>query len=285
VNRPGQPDDPRLDAFADQLRLRGFSPHTVAAYTRDVASFLAYAGSGDAAALRRYLGHLLDAGYARRSVARGLAAIRAFLRFSGEDASRLPRLPKIPATLPRVLPNYRVAAVIAAPEGDGPQALRDRAILEFLYATGVRVSELCALDGADVDGTTGLARVSGKGGRERLVPVGSAALEALGHYLERGRPLLAGRASCPALWLNRRGGRLSTRSVRSMVARCCERVGARGSPHTLRHSAATHMLEGGADLRALQEFLGHASLSTTQIYTHVTRERLKEIYDAAHPRG
>jgi integrase/recombinase XerC len=273
-------------AFAGHLRARGFSPHTVDAYVADVSVFLEYAGDRcDVRTLRRYLGHLLDAGYARRSVARKLAAIRAFFRYRGLEDARLPRLPKLPRTLPRSLRSYQMAAVVSVPEGDDPRALRDRAILELLYATGVRVSELCGLDLEDVDSSYGLARVLGKGGRERIVPVGSAAIEALGAYLKLGRPALAGASGCPALFLNRGGGRLSTRSVRSIVTRACEQAGVRGSPHTLRHSMATHMLENGADLRSVQEVLGHASLSTTQIYTHVTRERLKAIYDAAHPRA
>lgn len=271
-----------LQAFADHLCQRGLSPHTQTAYLADVATYLEYAGEPpDPRSLRRYLGHLLDAGYARRSVARKLAAIRCYLQWQGRQGGRLPRLPKLPQLLPHVLSADQAAATVTAPAGDTPQALRDRAMLEFLYATGVRVSELCGLDLADVDASDGLARVLGKGGKERLVPVGSLALAALGAYLQAARPLLAGASACPALWLNRAGRRLSVRSVRNVVTRACLQVGARGSPHTLRHSAATHLLEGGADLRSVQEILGHASLSTTQIYTHVSHERLKAIYDQA----
>lgn len=274
--------DARLDAFARHLQACGFSPHTLDAYLRDVSVFLDYAGQDfSPRTLRRYLGHLLDAGYARKSVARKLAAIRSFLKLHGLQEGRLPRLPKVPRMLPRTLQTRQAAEVLSVPEGDGPLALRDRAILELLYATGVRVSELCGLDLEDVDSSDGIARVMGKGGKERLVPVGSLAIAALGAYLKSGRPTLAGGSGCAALFLNRSGGRLSTRSVRTVVTRSSGRAGLRASPHTLRHSAATHLLEGGADLRSVQELLGHASLSTTQIYTHVSRERLKAIYDAA----
>jgi integrase/recombinase XerC len=291
-------DHDAIVAFLEHLRTRrGASTHTLAAYAGDLRQFQRLCppwATGDVHALRRYLAQLQAAGYGRRTIARKLAAVRSFYRFlvragrmagSPGDAVRTPKLPR---SLPRALSERQAAGVVAAsPAAATPRDLRDRAILEMLYGAGLRVGELCGLELADVDLAAQTVRVLGKGGRERVVPFGRHAARALARYLAAGRPRLAGGGSGePALWLNRGGRRLSVRSVHALVARRGRAQGGLAvSPHTLRHSYATHMLDRGADLRAVQELLGHATLSTTQIYTHVTRERLKQVYLQAHPRA
>ena len=287
-----------IQAFLDYLLAqRGASQHTVRAYEADLRQFQRlcprWAG-GDVHALRRYLAQLQAAGYERRSVARKLAAVRSFYAFLVREGhlarspGRLVRTPKLPRPLPRTLSQRQAAAVVTVPAaGAGtPAGLRDRAILELMYGAGLRVSELCGLDRGDVDTGALTVRVLGKGSRERIVPFGGRAAAALAAYLSRGRPRLTGAEPTEALWLNRAGRRLTDRSVRTLVSRSAAATGVpHASPHTLRHSYATHMLDRGADLRSVQELLGHASLSTTQIYTHVTRERLKQVYLQAHPRA
>jgi len=233
--------------------------------------------------VRRFLAHLDTRGYARRSVARKASAVRTFL----EDAARRGVIPANPAagvpqprrprTLPRALPAPLLGRLLDGLGGEDPLALRDRALLELLYGTGLRVSEVAALE---VNAASGpFVRVLGKGARERAVPLGRKAREALDAYLRAGRPRLA-RAGETALWVGARGGALGPRGIRRVVR---SRLGT--FPHALRHSFATHLLEGGADLRAVQELLGHANLATTQIYTAVTREHLKATYDRSHPRA
>lgn len=284
-----------LQAFFDFLRAqRGASERTLAAYRVDLRQFGRLCPSwatGDVHTLRRYLAQLQAAGYERRTIARKLAAVRSFYRFLvldgrlAQSPAQYLRTPKVPRTLPRTLSERQAAEVVAAPDASTPHGLRDQAILELLYGAGLRVSECCGLDLADVDfdARGGTVRVLGKGGKERVVPFGTHAAEALRRYLKLGRPrLAAGVTQGFPLWLNRDGGRLSVRSVHAMVTRSS---GGAAAPHTLRHAYATHLLDRGADLRAVQELLGHASLSTTQIYTHVTRERLKQVYLQAHPRA
>jgi integrase/recombinase XerC len=280
---------PELTDFLGYLAgERAASAHTLASYAADIAQFQAFCPdwrSADAGSVRRYLARLQASGYARRSVARKLAATRSFYRFlvregrlahSPAEAIRTPKLPRL---LPRVLSAAQAAAVVTAPAADTPLGLRDRAVLELLYGAGLRVSEAAALTVDDVDLHGRTLRVTGKGGKERLVPFGRQAERALAAYLAGVRPRRARPHSGRALWLSCRGRPLDVRSLREVAVR----AGAR--PHQLRHAYATHLLDRGADLRAVQELLGHSSLSTTQIYTHVTRERLRQVYLRAHPRA
>ena len=228
---------------------------------------------------------------------RALVAVRSFHRFCVDegfvatDPSEEVGAPRVPQGLPKALTEGEVDALLATVDGDDPRALRDHAILETLYATGVRISELVGLDREDLDLEDGLVRVFGKGSKERVVPIGRSARQAIVEYLARGRPALerpaTRRVSGDPLLLNVRGGRLTRQSCWKLVTTAGERVGiAPGtlSPHVLRHSCATHMLEHGADIRVVQELLGHASLSTTQVYTKVSPERLRAVYELAHPR-
>ena len=277
---------------------RNVSPHTLAAYRGDLEQLSAFVSreTGGAAGvkdvnhllLRRYLA-LLGKRAKKSSVGRKLAAIRSFFRFLvrhgvvDKNPAELIATPKKENRLPFHLDIDQVTTLVEAPQADDKHALRDRAILEMLYSCGLRVSELTGLAIGDLDLSGGMVRVLGKGGKERIVPVGSRALEAIRMYLaERGE--LAG--SGP-LFLNTRGQRINRRSVARIVDAHVLRIAAfkRISPHVLRHTFATHMLEGGADLRAIQELLGHASLSTTQKYTHVGIDRLMEVYDKAHPKA
>jgi integrase/recombinase XerC len=277
---------------------RNVSPHTLAAYRLDLeqlAGFIARekgvtAGVGDVdhLLLRRYLA-LLGKRAKKSSVGRKLAAIRSFFRFLvrqgvvGKNPAELIATPKKENRLPFHLDIDQVTTLVEAPQDADKYALRDRAILEMLYSCGLRVSELTGLAIGDLDFSGGMVRVLGKGNKERIVPVGSRALEAVRTYLE-GQGVSAGSAP---LFLNTRGQRINRRSVARIVDAHVLRIAAfkRISPHILRHTFATHMLEGGADLRAIQELLGHASLSTTQKYTHVGIDRLMEVYDKAHPKA
>lgn len=280
---------------------RDLSPHTTAAYARDLAQFTMWATRAraedvdgvDRRLLRRYLAWLVERGYARRSVARKASALRSMLAWArvqglidgnpSEDLST----PKLPASLPRVLKQAEAAALCELPPDDGPVGLRDRVVLELLYGSGLRVSELCGLDVDDVDLAAGVVTVTGKGRKQRRVPVTGPARRALDRYLTQGRPALAKPTSpAGALLFNGRGGRLGARSVRAVVARYSSGEGSPPiAPHALRHSFATHLLDGGADLRSVQELLGHESLGTTQIYTHVSNERLRAVYEQSHPRA
>jgi integrase/recombinase XerC len=242
-------------------------------------------------AVRAYLQWLDQRGGKPASLARKLAAIRSFYRYLTRQGlvDRNPvegmRTPKQPKSLPRVLTKDDAGALMAFPAGGTMGALRDRALLETLYSTGARVSELVALDLGDIHASEGLVRLEGKGRKERIVPIGDVALDAIRRY----RMSLPPHASSPlsrALFCNQRGGRLTSRSVARIVARYSSRLaGGAVSPHTLRHSFATHLLDEGADLRSIQEMLGHASLSTTQRYTHVATDQLLAVYDRAHPRA
>ena len=297
------PDARLIQAFVDHLALeRRLSPHTVAAYRTDLFSlstFLERAGADLASAtypqLRRWLAHLATRGYARASVARKAASVRALYRFlvsrrlvRANPASMLAS-PKRESVLPAVLKAREAEELVEAPAADDPVALRDRTIFELLYGAGLRVSELCALDVGDVDLDRGRVRVFGKGGKEREVPLGEPATEAVERYLRAGRGGIApdGGDDAAALLFNRRRKRMTPRDVRGVVERYRRSVlaGRRTSPHTLRHSFATHLMEGGADIRAVQELLGHASLQTTQRYTHVSRARLFGAYRDSHPRA
>ena len=294
-----------VDAYERHLRLeRNRSPHTVRAYVGDVVGFLDHVARLGArrpadvelAHLRGWLGIQRQRGAARSTMARRAAALRTFTAWAAAtgrmpaDPGRRLASPKTRRTLPSVLRVDEAAQLVTAvpdPEAPEPLRLRDRLVVELLYAAGIRVSELAGLDVDDVDRSRRLLRVLGKGNKQRTVPYGVAADDALAAWLLRGRPALATAASGPALLLGARGGRIDPRTVRTIVHRQAAAVpGAPDlGPHGLRHSAATHLLEGGADLRSVQEVLGHASLSTTQIYTHVSVERLRRTYQRAHPRA
>ncbi|KAA9110707.1 tyrosine recombinase XerC [Microbacterium rhizomatis] len=300
--------DGAVDAWTTHLRdVRRLSPATVRAYRSDLADLVGTIGDRDLAnvdldQLREWLWSSTKAGLARSTIARRTAAVRAFFDWALEsghipaDPSLRLMAPKRGRSLPRIatagaMSDLLDAAATRAADGD-PIALRDHAALELLYGAAIRVSELCGLDVGDLDRARATVRVLGKGSKERVVPFGAPALRAVEAYFVRGRPaLLARRAPDEpaehAMLLGARGGRISPRTVYDVVARELGPVVGSGTvgPHALRHSAATHLLDGGADLRAVQEMLGHASLGTTQIYTHVSSERLAATYRLAHPRA
>jgi integrase/recombinase XerD len=312
-----------IQTYLDHLTVeRGMSRHTVAAYRRDLhryANYLAELGVTDpshvsSAMIGNYAARLregraapdgdgwIEAPLANASVARAVIAVRSLHRFAAaegltaDDPARSVRPPKPPRRLPKALSLEQVQAMLAVPATDTEVGLRDAALLELLYGTGIRISEAVTLDVDDVDRLArtpadepapGL-RVLGKGDKERIVPVGSYARRALDAYLIRGRPMLVavGRGT-PALFVNTRGDRLSRQSAWAVLRSVAEKAGitAEVSPHTLRHSYATHLLDGGADIRVVQELLGHASVTTTQIYTLVTIEHLREVFITSHPRA
>ncbi len=290
----------QLDAFIDYLRLvKRASEHTLTAYSSDVLGFLAFAGEANApidqTLVRRYLAHLQKSGIAKTSIARKMAALRSFFIFLVKreiienDPTDGVRAPRQSRNLPKVINEEHISALMTAPDSTTPEGLRDRAIMEMLYATGLRLSELLSLMVDDVKNRPAELSVIGKRNKERIVLVGTAAREALAIYLNQGRPQLAGRSDNPtdALFLGRYGTKLVGTSVQRIVNKHIETVTQtlKISPHTLRHSFATHLMDHGADLRSVQELLGHENVVTTQIYTHVSRERLKEVYNRTHPRA
>jgi integrase/recombinase XerD len=302
--------DGMLAEYDTWLRVeRGLAPNSLAAYRRDLRRYAEYLRrrgvTGDVARVDEsivagYVEELQTARtddgvrrYKESSIARALAAVRSFHRFCveegllGADPSGDVGAPRVPQGIPKALTEAEVDALLGAVPGDGPRPRRDRAILELLYAGGLRISELVGLDLGDVDLLDGLVRVLGKGSKERVVPLGRSAREAIGDYLTTGRPELASKVRTAALFLNARGGRLTRQGAWLIVRAAGDRAGLQGRlyPHVLRHSCATHMLDHGADIRVVQELLGHASLSTTQVYTKVSPERLRAVYDAAHPRA
>ena len=295
-----------LEGFTRHLRSeRGLSEHSVRAYRGDVTTLLEHARrmgrdeppALDLLVLRSWLAGQASRGMARTTLARRAAAARGFTAWAAReglvatDPGALLATPRTGRTLPGVLRQDEAAALLdvagLAADDDSPTGVRDLAVLELLYASGIRVGELCGLDLDDVDRARRVVRVLGKGAKERTVPVGLPALRAVERWLAEGRPRLLGPASGAALFLGSRGGRIDPRTVRRVVHTLLGHVpGAPDlGPHGLRHSAATHLLEGGADLRSVQELLGHATLATTQIYTHVSVDRLKATYDQAHPRA
>ena len=290
--------------------LSSLSDPTREAYASDVDQFLTWADRGgcadpahiDRRTLRRYLAYLDTRGFASSSIARKAAALRSYLRYLRRhgvidtDPSTTMRTPKGVSRLPRVIRSEEAAdflddvgTTVVDDDGDpvvGAVLLRDIAVLEVLYGAGLRVAECCGLRTTDIDRTRGLVTVLGKGAKVRRVPIGEPAVTALSDWLERGRPLMAHDDSPrDIVFLNRRGRALSTRDARRVLERHTLPDGRALHPHALRHAYATHLLEGGADLRAVQELLGHADLATTQIYTHVTRDRLRAVYDSTHPRA
>lgn len=296
-----------VDRFTQHLiDERGFSANTVRSYRSDLGQLAQFAGSRQISSpddlslelFRDWLWQGSQAGLAKSTLARRSAVVRAltaWMKTTGiapADAATRLRAPKPDQHLPRVLSRAQMAVILAGVElraqTDDPSSLRDLAVIELLYASALRVSELTGLDLAGIDLERLTVRVIGKGSKERVVPFGVPAKIALVRYLERGRPALTGPdLSTPALFLSPRGRRLGTRGVYTLVSRLLEAMPGTGpsGPHTLRHTAATHLLDGGADLRAVQEMLGHSSLGTTQLYTHVSAERLKESYRMAHPRA
>lgn len=279
---------------------RGSSRNTVDSYGRDLAryvSWLAERGVTDVddvtlELIEAHVAELVEVGLAPASVERAASAIKGLHRFlvidedcASSPASDLP-LPRKPGRLPDVISRDAAAALLDQPFASTPAGMRDRAILETLYGCGLRASELVGLDLRSVLLEEELLRVFGKGSKERVVPILGTAAEAMGTYLDRGRAGLVGRRPTAAVFLNARGGRLSRQSVHAIVERYGRLVGIEGlHPHTLRHSFATHLLEGGADLRVVQELLGHANVATTQLYTHVDRAHVRRVYLAAHPRA
>jgi integrase/recombinase XerD len=299
----------QAERYLDHLAVeRGLSENTLVAYRRDLRRYAAFLQhrevedpeAVDEGTVRSFVASLSagthgpdDAPYRATSVARTLSAVRSFHRFllregvtDRDPAAAIPQ-PRLPRSLPRPLPVDDVRRLLEAPDDGSATGLRDRAILELLYGSGLRISELTGMDVDDLDLEGGSLRVLGKGGKEREVPLGSFGLEAVGAYLSRGRPALATAASRSALFLNARGGRLSRQSCARLLGRYVRLAGIdrRVTLHTLRHSFATHLLEGGADVRVVQELLGHASVATTQIYTLVTARHLREVYDESHPRA
>ncbi len=285
---------------------RGRSANTLAAYRVDLRAYVAWLDERGLAIgevteddLTDYIGHLNSSGRAASSLKRSLVAVRGLHRFLATetegvaDPSARVEVPKVPRGLPKALSETEVERLLDSVVGDGPLARRDDVILEVLYGTGLRISELVGLSLADLDLDAGLLRAFGKGAKERIVPLGRPATRALVSWLGAGgRPDLepdqwARRGDAEALLLNTRGGRLSRQGAWMVVHRAGERVGLAGrlSPHVLRHSCATHMLDHGADIRTVQELLGHASISTTQVYTLVSTERLVSVYRSAHPRA
>ncbi|MGB5111008.1 MAG: tyrosine recombinase XerC [Mycobacterium sp.] len=294
--------EPLLEEFDEYLALqRGRSAHTRRAYLGDLRSLFDFTGGGlsalTLARLRSWLAAQAGAGAARTTLARRTSAIKTFTAWalhrgllSTDPAARL-QTPKAHRTLPAVLRQDQALDAMdalnsGAQQGD-PLALRDRLIVELLYATGIRVSELCGLDIDDVDSSRRVLRVLGKGNKERIVPFGEPAEDALAAWLTTGRPELVTPTSGAALLLGSRGGRIDQRQARTVVHETMAAVDGAPDigPHGLRHSAATHLLEGGADLRVVQELLGHSTLATTQLYTHVTVARLRAVHDQAHPRA
>ena len=288
------PRDPDVDGFLALLAARR-SPRTVDAYRRDLAQLAAFLGKSPAGAtveeLERYTAQLRADGLAASTIARRTAAARSFFRHQqllgarDDNPAAAVQLPRRTRHLPKTLSPGEAERLIEAAAGTQPRALRDQALVELLYGAGLRVSEAVGLDKAGVDLDDRLVRVIGKGDKERVIPIGRHAAEALRRYLARGRPYLD-RRHRPELFLNAKGGALTRSGAFLILRKLAAKAGldpGRVHPHLLRHSFATHLLEGGADLRSVQEMLGHADLSTTELYTHVTDRRRRELYFRAHP--
>lgn len=294
--------DRHVDDFLNYVALeKGLARRTVSAYSLDLAGFRAFldkVGIRELTAIDRevlllYTDHLRRLGSAPATVHRKVVTLRNFFRWLCrenillEDLSRFLDPPKLQRHLPTVLSEAEVIQLIEACQGPDPLGLRDRAMLELLYATGLRVSELVGLRSGDIHFSLGYLRCTGKGRKERIVPVGRLALEWCQRYLDEGRPLLGGSGATDAMFLNRNGGTLSRQGFWKNLKKRAMEAGVRCeiSPHTLRHSFATHLLENDADLRAVQELLGHSDITTTQVYTHLTRKTIRGVYDRTHPRS
>jgi integrase/recombinase XerC len=295
----------QIGQFLQYLRVeRGASPHTIKSYREDLHALAEYLADGNGQSpapgsvttneLRGFVSALHDAGYAKSSISRRMASVRSFMRFGQREGwaksnpAKALRNPRKSRKLPHFLTTEEVGKLLAAPKGDSAAAIRDRAILETLYSAGLRVSELVGLTDGDLDFAAGIARIRGKGKRERLAPIGSYAARALKRWLEVRKLSPREKTGREApVFTNKFGTRLTTRSVARMLEKYLKETGLdqRTSPHTLRHSFATHLLDRGADIRSVQELLGHKSLVTTQIYTHVSTANLKAAYEKAHPRA
>jgi tyrosine recombinase XerC len=291
-----------LHAFLEYLEVnRNASPYTVKNYGNDIGQFIDYCAMHgteslervDRSFLRRYLAYLDAAGYVKASIARRVSELRSFGDYLvreeilARNPFRAVSAPRAPKRLPKYLTVEEVEAILAVPDVATPRGLRDRAIIETLYGGGLRVSELASLNLGAIDLAQGTVRVVGKGSKERIALIGRPAVASVRAYIRSGRPALVKRGPTRALWLNARGGRLSVRGVALMLEQAGVKAGihATVSPHMLRHSFATHLLDGGADLRVVQELLGHANLVTTQIYTHVSQSHAREVYERSHPRA
>jgi integrase/recombinase XerD len=288
-----------VDDYLNHLVLeRGLSVNSVEAYNHDIHRFFAMLGSSDPMKVtledvRKHMSRLREHGISARSVARAMSAIRGFYRYMVEeevltqDPTELLDRPKLGKKLPGVLSREDIERMLAVPDLESIEGIRDRAMLELLYAAGLRVSELCALSVNDVDLQAGVVRAFGKGSKERLVPVGEVAAKYVREYLTFVRPGMLKNGESEDLFLSRRGKGLTRQAVWYRIKHYAflANIAAKISPHTFRHSFATHLLEGGADLRAVQAMLGHADISTTQIYTHVDKARLRDEYDQYHPRA
>jgi integrase/recombinase XerC len=294
----------RLSAFIDYILLeRRMSPRTASSYESDLKSFITFLeqrtgtcfepASVSQMDIRRYLSYLQSSGRARRTILRRLAAIKSYFRFSVRrgfcslNPTDLLAPMKREKRLPRALPQADVERLLLAPTGENPLGIRDRAILELIYSSGIRLSETVGLNIRDYDRTHATIRVMGKGSKERIAPVGSVAASALELYFSESRPKLSSKPGVDAIFLSIRGDRLTGRQIQRIMAKYDRQAGLSESPspHALRHSFATHLLDSGADLRAVQELLGHADISSTQIYTAVSKERLMASYRKNHPRS
>ena len=293
---------PLIEEFVNYLGVeRGLAQNTLQSYSRDLVQYYHYLEQVDGASpenasstqIMGYLRDLQRQGKATATVARRLAALKAFYQFlvmekkvEADPTANL-ESPRLEKKLPNVLTVQEVEHLLSQPDIRTVAGVRDRAMLELLYATGIRVSELVALNCSDVNSEMGFVRCTGKGSKERIIPVGSIALKNLRDYLQSSRPKLCRRGNEQAVFLNQHGRRLTRQGFWKIIKKYARqaRIEKKITPHTLRHSFATHLLENGADLRAVQEMLGHADISTTQIYTHITRGRLKEVYSKAHPRA
>jgi integrase/recombinase XerD len=285
---------PQVLEFLDFCRVeKGLSANTVDAYRRDLGRYAAHGGGESAETVRSYLDSLYAAGMASRSIARHLTTLRNFFAFLNRegrlatDPVATISSPRLPRPLPKRLHSDDVDKLLKAPNRLRPNGLRDCAMLELLYACGTRVSELCSVELRGLDLEMGILRVNGKGGKQRLIPVGKAALAAVGEYLRNGRAgLLKGRVN-PYLFVTSQGGPMTRQAFWHLMKRYGRQAGIAQplTPHLMRHTFATHLLDGGADLRSVQTMLGHADISTTQIYTHVLRSRLRKTVDEHHPRA
>lgn len=282
---------------------KGLAKNTLISYERDLKSYMSYTKNVEQLSswnecrrvhIIHFLSHLKDQGKSSKTLARHIASIRSFHQFlirekvCDQDPSVHIETPQAERSLPKVLSMEEVEALLEAPKLKDEYGFRDRAMLELLYATGMRVSELINLDVSDIHAVMGFVRCVGKGNKERIIPIGKTALEAIGQYLERGRGKLAsGKKKTESLFLNHHGNRLTRQGFWKILKKLAReaQIEKELTPHTLRHSFATHLLMNGADLRAVQEMLGHADISTTQIYTHITNVRIKEVYSKFHPRA
>jgi integrase/recombinase XerD len=291
-----------IDRFCDRLWLEdGLSQNTLAAYRRDLTAYAAWLDAAHARRLTQtepadidaYLSHRFAARAKPRTAARYTASLRRFFRFMSRegliasDPSQFLDAPKLPRPLPKVLSEADVESLLAAPDIETPAGLRDRAMIETLYATGLRVSELVGLKVLNLDLNAAVLRVTGKGGKDRLVPLGEEAVYWLSRYIKESRPGMLNGKRCAEVFVTPRGAGMTRQAFWYLLKRGALKAGIHKplSPHTLRHAFATHLLAHGADLRAVQMLLGHADISTTQIYTHVARERLKQLHSRHHPRG